>query len=156
MPYATTDDLEARWRPLTATERPRAATLLADAAVRIDAFAPMPEGDEQQAEIRKIISCDMVKRAMQNGGETAGVTQQSQTSGPFGTSTTYANPSGDLYLTAADKKLLGYGKQKAFTIGQEVGYSGQHRPWCALAFGALYCSCGSDLNRGEGPIFEGA
>ena len=52
--------------------------------------------------------------------------------------------------------LLGLGGSvgQAFAI-DTVARGGQHIPWCALAFGALYCSCGSDLNRFEGPLFEG-
>jgi len=41
--------------------------------------------------------------------------------------------------------------QGAFTIDM-VGTSSLHLPWCALAFGAAYCSCGVDI-AGE-PIFE--
>lgn len=33
-----------------------------------------------------------------------------------------------------------------------VGTRSSHLPWCSLAFGALYCSCGSDI-AGR-PIFE--
>lgn len=33
-----------------------------------------------------------------------------------------------------------------------VGTRSSHLPWCALAFGALYCSCGTDI-AGR-PIFE--
>lgn len=34
-----------------------------------------------------------------------------------------------------------------------VGAASLHLPWCALHFGAVYCSCGSDI-AGR-PIFEG-
>ena len=42
----------------------------------------------------------------------------------------------------------------AFSITPSGCGSG-HMPWCALAFGGLYCSCGSDLTGGEYPLFEG-
>ena len=32
---------------------------------------------------------------------------------------------------------------------------GNHLPWCALNFGATYCSSGADLTNGEYPLFEG-
>jgi len=32
----------------------------------------------------------------------------------------------------------------AFSV-DTVGADSIHQPWCALAFGALYCSCGADL-----------
>lgn len=44
---------------------------------------------------------------------------------------------------------------KAFNIDvTPKAVAGSHRPWCALAFGAPYCSCGSDI-AGE-PIYEEA
>ena len=43
---------------------------------------------------------------------------------------------------------------KAFSI-TPGGSTGNHLPWCALAFGALYCSCGADLTNGEYPLYEG-
>jgi hypothetical protein len=29
-----------------------------------------------------------------------------------------------------------------------------HQPWCSLAFGALYCSCGADLTNESYPLYE--
>lgn len=39
-----------------------------------------------------------------------------------------------------------------FSVDTAPGLSGQHAPWCNLAFGATYCSCGADI-AGE-PIYE--
>ena len=42
----------------------------------------------------------------------------------------------------------------AFSI--TPGRSGSaHMPWCALAFGATYCSCGADLTNYAYPLYEG-
>jgi hypothetical protein len=30
-----------------------------------------------------------------------------------------------------------------------------HMPWCAINFGANYCSCGADLTNYEYPLYEG-
>jgi hypothetical protein len=43
---------------------------------------------------------------------------------------------------------------KAFSITPSGGASA-HMPWCALAFGAAYCSCGADLTDYEYPLYEG-
>lgn len=43
---------------------------------------------------------------------------------------------------------------KAFSITPSAA-TGGHMPWCALAFGALYCSCGADLTNYEYPLYEG-
>ena len=34
------------------------------------------------------------------------------------------------------------------------GGAGAHQPWCNLAFGALYCSCGADLTGYDYPLYE--
>lgn len=59
MAYATTEDLERRWRPLTPDERQQADTLLKDAAIVLDTYRSC--ADE---EILAIVSCNMVRRAM--------------------------------------------------------------------------------------------
>lgn len=43
---------------------------------------------------------------------------------------------------------------KAFSITPSRSAS-SHMPWCALAFGATYCSCGADLTAYEHPLYEG-
>lgn len=128
--YATVEDLEARWRTLTADERDRAAVLLEDAAVRLDATCPI--GDDHSAQdlnARKIVSCEMVKRAMAVAGG-IGVTSVQTGAGPYQETTQFANPTGDLYLTKADKRLLGCGTQKAFTVSMSP--EAEYRPWSAL------------------------
>lgn len=119
MVYATVDDLAARWRPLTDDESVRAAVLLEDAAVRLDAACPpsVPP-TEQELSARKIVSCEMVKRAMavSGGGEGVGVTSLQMGAGPYQETRQFANPTGDLYLAKGDKLLLGCGKSQAFTI----------------------------------------
>ena len=118
MVYASASDLQARWRPLSTEELIRADVLLEDAAARIDSYAPPPtEGDlsDTQTRVRLIISCEMVKRVMVNATG-PGVTQRSDTAGPFTAQVTFANPLGDLYLTKADKRLLAGGRQTAGNV----------------------------------------
>lgn len=116
MAYALVTDLESRWRTLSATEKTRAGVLLGDAAVRLDAeCAPsVPITDDEKA-TRKIVSCEMVKRAMANPAG-VGINSVQQGAGPYQETVQYTNPTGDLYLTKADRKLLGCGRQVAFTV----------------------------------------
>lgn len=119
MGYAEIADLEARWRTLTADEKDRAEVLLEDAAVRLDAQCPPSDPPtEQELAVREIVSCEMVKRAMisASGSDGAGVTSVQMGAGPYQQTTQYTNPTGDLYLTKADKRLLGCGAQVAFTV----------------------------------------
>lgn len=118
MSYATVEDLEQRWRKIVDDERPRVEALLWDAAVEIDAIAPRPaEMTDADWATRKVVSCRMVKRAIQQEDVGSGVEQLSQTAGPFGIQTRFANPTGDLYLTKADRRLLlGNSKQHAGSV----------------------------------------
>ena len=149
--FATASELAARWRPLTPAEQATAGTLLSDASLVIRAECPDVDARTTalpptlDPDILKMVACAMVKRAMIAGADAEGVTAQQQTAGPFSQSLTYSNPMGNLYLTKAEKRLLGCGAQAAFTVATPLAGSGAHLPWCSLAFGALYCSCGADI-----------
>lgn len=110
--FATVADLEAGWRTLTASEQNRAETLLGRASTILSSAVDVVAGDETQAELLMSICCSMVQRAM-SVGDAFGVTQQTQTAGSFSHSTSYANPTGDLYLTKQERQLLGIGGRQA-------------------------------------------
>lgn len=112
--FATVDDLAARWRVLSDSERRQAETLLDDASDLIR--TECPRYSTANLTTLKRITCAIVKRAMLAGGDAAGISQSSQTAGPFTESLTYANPAGDLYLTNAEKTSLGLKRQRAFTV----------------------------------------
>jgi len=123
-PFAEVDDLESRWRTLTESQRATAEVLLADASNLILSECRVAnvvdDDDEDELEIRtdtlKRIVCAMVKRAMLAPSDQAPMSQVSFQAGPFGQSGTYANPTGDLYLTRSERKSLPCGKQSAFTV----------------------------------------
>lgn len=102
--YATVDDVTARWRAMTDSEETRCEALLADASDLIRTTCPN-WASAGEATLRRV-TCAAVIRALQSG-DMAGVTQTSQTTGPFSQSWSYSNPSGDLYLTKAEKRALG-------------------------------------------------
>lgn len=107
MAYATVKELEERWRDLSETEKGKAAVLLEDAAAILDSELGRcglePEG--LSGELR-YVSCQMVRRAMASPIE-GDVTNLSRTAGSFSESLTLANPSGDMYLTSNERRLLG-------------------------------------------------
>lgn len=108
MAFATYEDIEARWRTLTADEQTRATTLLDDAAVMLNRLVVVDASDMEQADALKIVSCNMVIRSMVAASSDAfGVDELQATMGPFGQTAHFANPSGDMYLTKLDKRLLG-------------------------------------------------
>ena len=105
MAFATVADLEARWRTLTSEEQALAATLLDDAAVKLSEW--VIEDDELQAAKLKIVSCDMVKRAMIASTSSAfGVEQLDATMGPMSQTAHFVNPNGDLYVSKQEKRML--------------------------------------------------
>ena len=107
MAYADVSDLEARWRTLDESEQARAEALLNDASAMLAASVTVDDADEQQAALLKIVTCNMVQRSMSTGGDMYGVTQQSMTAVGFTQQFSYANPTGDLYITKAEKRMLG-------------------------------------------------
>lgn len=118
MAYADVSDLEVRWRTLTTDEQARAEALLDDASAMLDAYVTVDESDEQQAALLKIVVCNMVQRSMStSSGDAYGVSQQSITAVGFTQQYTYSNPTGDLYITKAEKRMLGIsGTGKGRTI----------------------------------------
>lgn len=108
MPYATTADIEARWRTLSADERTRAEVLISDASMMLDNLVDVDALDAERYQLLTTVTCNMVIRAMSATSlDTFGVSQTSVTAGPYTQSYSYANPSGDMYLTKFEKRLLG-------------------------------------------------
>ena len=128
MAYATVSDLEARWRELSEAERLQAEVLLDDAALIIDSFADIDSTDISLSDRARYVSCSMVERAMMSAAsDSFGVNNMSATMGPFTQQVTYANPTGDLYLTATEKKLLGVGKAFITQVRPVIGWGMQCR-----------------------------
>ena len=108
MAYATVEELEARWRPLSETERERAAVLLEDAAAILDAeMGRCHVTAEGRADGLRYVSCQMVRRTMASGTDAGDYASVSRTAGSFSEQVSLANPSGDMYLTSNERRLLG-------------------------------------------------
>ena len=122
MAFATPADIEARWRTLTADEYERALALLEDAATILSGMVTVDESDARQEAALKLVSCNMVIRSMVASASSAfGVDELTATMGPFGQTAHFANPSGDMYLTKLDKRLLGIGGGKGRILYPSVG-----------------------------------
>lgn len=125
MAYATVPDIEERYGEMTVEQESQAAVLLEDAAAMIDAFVDVDPSDERQAAILMQVSCAMVNRAIAAGGADAfGVSNASYTMGPFTQSATFSNPSGDMYFTAMEKRLLGIGTATIGAVRPVIGWTG--------------------------------
>lgn len=124
-PFASVDDLQKRWRILTEDEQRIAEVKLEDATVMIKALARNRgvafnlDDDVTQGTLRSI-TCEMVKRSMLSSDNSAGVSGHSMTAGPFSENFTFSNPTGDLYLTASEKKQLGLSSMLIGSIRPEI------------------------------------
>lgn len=109
MAYATVTDIENRIVPdLDATQETICTNLLDDAAIIIDTF-----NADASADAKKVVSCNMVIRAMGDldNGIPVGATQGSMSGLGYSQSFTIGSSGsvGQLYLTKIDKQLLGKG-----------------------------------------------
>lgn len=123
MAYADVSDIEARWRALSTDEQARAAVLLDDASVQLSRLVTVDDSDQQQLAALKMVSCNMVIRVMSAGTSAMfGATNASMTGGPYSQSWTYEAPTGDMYLTKAEKALLGVSSTVISTIRPRYGH----------------------------------
>lgn len=70
---------------------------------------------------------------------------------------TYSTGKGRVTILDEWWTLLGLGTSSgsgAFSFRPYGTGLGAHQPWCNLAFGALYCSCGADLTNYTYPLYE--
>lgn len=108
MAFADVSDIEARWRILTDAEQERASTLIDDASAMLSAQVDIDAANAEQMRLLKTVCCSMVIRAMSaTESESYGADTMSITAGPYTQSWRYVNPSGDMYLTKYEKRLLG-------------------------------------------------
>ncbi|WP_193104698.1 hypothetical protein [Brachybacterium sp. FME24] len=149
-PFATVEELKARWPDFPAGAEDHAEVLLEDASQFI--LDVCPSAVTVSANTRRRIVCAVVRRSIEaQSSPGAGMSTFQATTGPFTNSYTPTNPHGDFYLTKSERKALGEGRQKAYggTIAGPIAAAQMHTPWCAFSMGALYCDCGAVLTGGE-------
>ena len=112
--FATVSDYEARQGSLSEADRTRCEALLEDASAamrsRFRAFhgAAYAEGVNPSFDDNaKAVCVSIVSRSLSVPAALAGVTQYSQTTGPYSASATYSNPTGEVYIGKGDLKKLG-------------------------------------------------
>ena len=112
MAYAEYADVILRYPETADQSQARVEALLEDATALIgknmaDAGVDIDPDDAVQAVNLKSVTCAVVARALAPGNGMFGVTSLTQMAGPIQQSTSYANPTGDLYLTSGEKNRLG-------------------------------------------------
>lgn len=108
MAYATYQDIEKRLnRTFSAEEQEQAEILLEDAALIIDSY-----NREAEADVKSLVSCRMVARAIGDGGSSGfpiGATQGTVSALGYSQTFTVSGGVGEVYISKHEKKLLGCG-----------------------------------------------
>lgn len=107
-PFATTGELAAGWRVLTAAEEEAASVLLADASYWLRVWYPELDLLDDLSGAAIVVR-SMVKRALlASDVEGVAAANTSESVGPWShaQSRTYRNPDGALYLTQRETELL--------------------------------------------------
>lgn len=131
--FATAQDLQERWRPLSTDEQARAEIILVDATALISALCEqsgvkLPTEDAPDVLLSanlRAVCCDVARRSMAVPEDRAGAKSAQQMAGNYMEMFTYDTPLGDLYLTSSEKRRLGIGRQRIAFInalgdGQDV------------------------------------
>jgi len=122
--YATLADLKLHWSALPDEGVEDAAQKLHEASVEVrgnfpDLDARITAGT-MDPDIPRLVVCRMVKRVMDvvTDAPSAGFESIQFGGGPFSMGGKVLNPDGNLYMTAADKRLLGKSRprRQAWTI----------------------------------------
>ena len=113
-PFATIDDYEARYGAVD--DEKQLETLLEDASAFIASQAgfKQPDTDVGTANLVRV-TCAIVHRSLM-AGSLAGIQSYSEGAVGYSASVTPYNPSGDFYLTAQERKSLGIGGSRVFSV----------------------------------------
>lgn len=130
---ATVDDLRARWPGPGEVDEQRAEAAIGDATAYILAAVRglYDPDDALHAAAVRTVCCSMALRALSAGQGDAGfgVTQFSQTATSFTESRSFQNPTGDLYFTSGERKMLaqamGVGRSRIWAVEPEIGWGAE-------------------------------
>jgi len=123
-PFATSADLDDK--PISDEVRTRAAALLTDASQVIldeDERGILDDLTVVTPTIKRITIAVAIRAALSGAGvgPSAPATQHGWGAGSFNEQTTFANPTGDLYLTKAERRQLGFLKQRSGAVDMWAG-----------------------------------
>ena len=130
-PFATVEDYDARHAtPLDQNLRGVAAARLADASAKmaselehagIDWRRRMEANDVFRATLTSV-ACAMAERSL--AAVLPGVKSRQQSAGPYSFTDSFANPTGDLYLLASERRDLGIGRARMGSMRPRIGREG--------------------------------
>lgn len=108
--HASLDDLKALW-PGGTLDESRAKAVLTLVSSAVDAICASEGVDVATVgeDVLRLVTCQAATRMLMASESGFGVTQESWGASPYSGSTSYANPTGDIYLTKTERQLLGIG-----------------------------------------------
>lgn len=125
-PFATVEDIQKLWRPLTSSEQEKAENLLPLVSDELRVLAKdvgkdldaMVAADEAYASVVKIVTCDVTVRVLRQSTEGEAMTQESQSGLGYSWQGTYAVAGGGIAnsILNNDLKKLGLRKQQMGVI----------------------------------------
>lgn len=107
--HATYAQLVAMWPGEGTPDEGRAKALLPLVSAAVDAECRHAGVDVMDAgeDVLALVTCQATSRMLMAQQTGFGVTQESWGASPYSGSQTFANPTGDIYFTSAEKRLLG-------------------------------------------------
>ena len=109
-PFASVEDYEARYG--AADDEARIQVLLSDASAFIASLPGFSQPTDEAGTANLVrVTCAVVNRSM-SAGDWAGFSNVSQSADGLSASATLYNPSGDFFLTKAEKTALGIGRSR--------------------------------------------
>ena len=125
-PFATVEDIETLWRPLSAPEQSKAAALLPLVSDELRVLArevdkdldALASADEAYASVLKIVTVDVTVRVLRQSTEGEAMTQEAQSALGYSWSGTYAVAGGGIAnaILNNDLKKLGLKRQQIGVI----------------------------------------
>ena len=122
--WATLEDIEKLWRPLTDTEKPRAEALLpiVESSLITEArevdkdLHYMAMTDEAYKNVLISVVVDVVARTLMTSTNQEPMTQMAQSAGGYSTSGTFLVPGGGLFIKKSELARLGLRRQRIGVI----------------------------------------
>ncbi len=122
--YATVEDMNRLWRPLTTAETARATNLLPvvsdflrqEAMNRGSDLDAMIEAGQVLSNVVMQVTIDVTARALMTSTTSEPVTQYAQSAMGYSVSGSYLVPGGGLFIKDAELKKLGLKRQKIGVI----------------------------------------
>lgn len=116
--WATLEDLETLWRPVTEAEKPRAEALL-ELVPRIlweEASKVGKSMNNLYPPVLKSVIVDVVARALMTSTNQEPMTQMTQSAGGYSASGTFLVPGGGLFIKKSELARLGLRRQRIGVI----------------------------------------